>query len=64
MEQKRAFLDLADAVDDARKEDKRNKLKKATEASAALAQKIKDGKMRKKEELELAMIDLEEGADP
>ena len=55
---------MADAVDDARKEDKRNKLKKATEASAALAQKIKDGKMRKKEELELAMIDLEEGADP
>ena len=55
---------MADAVDDARKEDKRNKLKKATEASEALAQKIKDGKMRKKEELELAMIDLEEGADP
>ena len=35
MEQKRAFLDLADAVDDARKEDKRVKLKKEAEASRA-----------------------------
>ena len=55
---------MADAVDDARKEDRRHKMKKTAEAKAALAQKIKDGKMRKKEELELAMIDLEEGADP